>query len=435
MKELVNFIDDIKSEIIQNRRDFHKHPETGWTEIRTASIILDKLVEYGYEVEFGRDVISEEHRMGLPSKAVLTKAYDRAVENGGIRKYIDDLKDGFTGVVGTMKFGDGPVVALRFDIDALNITESTSEDHFPHNEKFASVNDGMMHSCGHDGHAAIGLGVAKTIAMNKEKFKNGSVKIIFQPAEEGVRGAKSIVMKGLLDDVDYVIGGHIMANEEFGSLICGNNGFLATTKLDVKFTGLPSHAGGAPNEGKNSLLAACTAVLNLHAIPRHNQGASRINVGSLIVDGDRNIIPHQTSMKVETRGQSTEINEYIKEYAERIIKNAAGMHDCKYSIDYVGESICATSDLEVAEIIESVGKTIAGISAIQLISDKPSGSEDFMFMVDRVQKNGGKATYFTLGGARGEFKPGHHTQGFDFDEEILPIAVKVNVLALESLLK
>lgn len=434
MKELMNYVEGIKDEIIGYRRDFHKYPETGWTEVRTASIIIHELISYGYDVKYGRDVIDEESRMGVPSGEILWKAYERAKENGGKLEYIEDIKDGFTGVVGTMKFGEGPVVGLRFDIDALNILESSSDDHLPFKEEFASVNEGVMHSCGHDGHAAIGLGVAKTIAMNKDKFKAGSVKLIFQPAEEGVRGAKSMVTKGILDDVDYVIGGHIMANEEFGSLVCGNNGFLATTKLDVNFIGLPSHAGGAPNEGKNSLLAACTAVLNLHSIPRHNQGASRINVGSLIVDGDRNIIPHQTTMKVETRGQTTEINEYIKKYAERIIKNSAQMHDCKYEIDYVGESICATSDEEIAGIIQEIGKHTDGITSIQLISDKPSGSEDFMFMVDRVQKNGGRATYFTLGGAQGDFKPGHHTQGFDFYEEILPIAVKIFTNSLEIIL-
>jgi len=434
MKELISYIDSLKNEIIENRRDFHQYPETGWTEIRTASKIVEKLKSYGYDVKYGKSVIDIDSRMGVPTQKVLDSAYTRAKEQGGILEYIDDLKDGFTGVVGTMRFGEGPVVGLRFDIDALNIQEVESDSHVPNREDFASKNKGVMHSCGHDGHAAIGLGVAKTIAENKEKFQSGTIKIIFQPAEEGVRGAKSMVLGGVVDDVDYIIGGHIMANEDFGSLVCGNNGFLATTKLDVKFIGLPSHAGGAPNEGKNSLLSACTAVLNLHSIPRHNKGASRINVGSLIVDGDRNIIPHETSMKIETRGQSTEINQYVKEYAERIIKNAAGMHDCDYSINYVGESICALSDVDIAKIIEDAGNSIEGVSAIQLISDKPSGSEDFMFMVDRVQKNGGKATYFTVGGARGDFKPGHHTQGFDFDEDALAISVKLNVLAAYKLL-
>lgn len=117
--------------------------------------------------------------------------------------------EGYTGCVALFDSGKpGKTIALRFDIDCVNVTETRSPEHIPNKEGFASINDGFMHACGHDSHITIGLGVALWIAQNKDKL-TGKVKIVFQPAEEGVRGAAAIAQSGIIDDADYFASSHI----------------------------------------------------------------------------------------------------------------------------------------------------------------------------------------------------------------------------------
>ncbi|MBQ5778080.1 MAG: amidohydrolase, partial [Oscillospiraceae bacterium] len=140
-------------EMITLRRDFHKYAETGWLEMRTASIIARKLTELGYEVLIGEEVCKREDRMGVPSDEVLKSCYERAIEQGADPEFVKATEGGFTGVIGILRCGEGPTVAMRFDIDALGVNESTDDDHIPAKEGFMSVNAGSMHACGHDGHA------------------------------------------------------------------------------------------------------------------------------------------------------------------------------------------------------------------------------------------------------------------------------------------
>ncbi|SHI55782.1 aminobenzoyl-glutamate utilization protein A [Dethiosulfatibacter aminovorans DSM 17477] len=430
MKEIINYINNIEDKIISYRRDFHRYPELGWTEFRTASIIAKRLLELGFEVKYGKEIFSEADRMGVPSAGILDSNYYRALKQGAPEEFMEQLKGGYTGVLGVLNLGEGPTVAMRFDIDAIGVSESTKENHLPFSLSFNSSNDGIMHSCGHDGHAAIGLGVAHTLANFRDRFKGlGTIKLIFQPAEEGVRGAKSMVKAGILDDVDYVLGNHIMADEENGTLICGTNGFMATSKLDVSFKGLPAHAGAAPNEGRNALLAACSAVLNLNSIPRHKDGASRINVGTLMSGSGRNVIPEEASMKLETRGQTTEINEYVKTYAERIIKHAAEMHEATYSISYSGEALVGNSSPGLIKRLARIGDSLGDFNCLIEESNKSIGSEDFTYMMDRVQKNGGQGIFFILGASLDKSQAlGHHTSNFDIDEKVLVKSAKLFTL-------
>lgn len=180
----------IESKIIGYRRDFHRYAESGWTEFRTASLVARRLARLGLEVQAGREVLREQDRMGLPSPDLLDAGWHRAVEQGGDRDYLDAVRGGFTGVVGSLRQGKGPVVALRFDIDALGLVESQSDGHRPVREGFASVNERVMHACGRDGHIAVGLGVAEVLSELRDGLA-GTVKLVFQPAEEGVRGAKA----------------------------------------------------------------------------------------------------------------------------------------------------------------------------------------------------------------------------------------------------
>ncbi|MCY6370721.1 M20/M25/M40 family metallo-hydrolase [Clostridium ganghwense] len=191
-KRIDELVDNIENKVIKYRRDFHKHPEGGWTEFRTASLIARKLIELGYEIKLGREVIDNDSRMEVPDDRELEKNYIRALEQGADKELIQSLKGGFTGVVGILSNGVGPNIALRFDIDALEIQESEDKEHFPVNKRFSSINKNVMHACGHDGHAAVGLGVAEVLSEIKEQL-NGTIKLIFQPAEEGVKGAKSMV--------------------------------------------------------------------------------------------------------------------------------------------------------------------------------------------------------------------------------------------------
>ena len=132
-----------------------------------------------------------------------------------------------------------------------------------------------------------------------------------------------------LDDVDYLLGSHTTGVDDEGSDITpGSHGSLASFKYDVTFRGMAAHAGGSPHLGKNALLAASSAVVNLYAIPRHGAGASRINVGRLIAGSGRNVIADEAFMEMEVRGDTTAINESVSEYALRILENTAAMHGC-----------------------------------------------------------------------------------------------------------
>ena len=328
----------LKEKTVARRRDFHKHAEVAWTEFRTAAYVAQTLTDLGYQVSTGIDVHDEASMMGLPSKAELEKQMQRAIDQGADKVWVDKMVGGKTGVVGVMKFAKpGPTVALRVDMDANDLSEATEEKHRPFREGFASVNKGAMHACGHDGHTSIGLAVAEVLAGLKDELA-GTIKLIFQPAEEGVRGAKAMMAKGVVDDVNYVVGMHLGVNlRKTGQVACRTEGFLATTKVDATFTGVPAHAGAAPETGKNAILAACTATLNLHAISRHSQGISRVNVGVIQGGSGRNVIPANSVIKVETRGVNSEINEYIYNEAVRIIEAAAMMQGCSVKMELMGD--------------------------------------------------------------------------------------------------
>ena len=138
-------------QMIATRRDFHKHAETGWLEMRTSSLIARRLTDMGYKVLVGEDVCLREARMGVPEEAVLEANYARAEAQGADTEFLPYTKGGMTGVIGILECGEGPVVAMRFDIDALGVFEAQDENHRPYAEGFASINTGFMHACGHDG--------------------------------------------------------------------------------------------------------------------------------------------------------------------------------------------------------------------------------------------------------------------------------------------
>lgn len=405
-------------QLTATRRDFHKHAETGWLEMRTASLIARRLTDLGYEVLVGREVCREDARMGVPDEATLQMGYERAKAQGADPEFLEKVKGGFTGVIGILRAGEGPVFGMRFDIDALGVFESKEATHRPAREGFASINEGSMHACGHDGHAAIGLGVAEILMAYKEQV-HGTVKLIFQPAEEGVRGAKSIVAAGHLDDVDILLGSHVTPMEatkgEDADIIPGAGGSLATTKLDAVYHGQAAHAGGSPEKGVNAMLAMATAVLNLQAIPRHSGGATRINVGKVTAGSGRNVIPDIATMELEIRGQTTELNEYMETYARRVLQAAGNMHGCTVEIRVMGATGSLESSAPLMQAIQDVAPA-CGLRSTSFLYGVSGGSEDFAYMMNCVQGHGGQAAFMRLTGATAG--PGH-SRTFDFDEAIL----------------
>ncbi|WP_249977033.1 amidohydrolase [Vreelandella olivaria] len=419
----VNIVDAanaISHKLYTQRRDFHRYPEQGWMEFRTASHVAERLSQLGFTVQLGREVVSDSARMGVPDTQTMEEALACARTQGAIERWLPALEGGFTGVVGTLDTQrPGLTQAFRFDLDALPIVESEDAHHRPYKDAFHSLNNGSMHACGHDGHATIGLGMAKLLSQFASQLC-GKIKLIFQPAEEGVRGAQSMVEAGVVEDVDRLIATHLGLGHPSGHVICAADGFLATTKLDVHFSGRAAHAGGQPEFGQNALLAAAQATLGLHAIGPHSQGASRINVGQLAAGSGRNIVADSALLKLETRGATAGINSYMESRAYDVLKGAAAMQGVGISIERVGAASACTASPDLVENIASCLTDYPGITQLVRHDITPAGSEDATSLMARVMARGGQATYMIFGA---DLAAGHHHACFDFDETVLPLAV------------
>lgn len=405
------------------RRDLHRFPEAGWTEFRTASLILTHLRRWGYRIQMGRAACAEEGRMGVPCASALRLARERALGHGADPALVAAMGDGFTGLWGDLDCGPGPTVAFRFDMDCNEVSESGDPAHRPAREGFASVWPGLMHACGHDGHVAVGLGLAESLAALRGRLR-GRVRLIFQPAEEGARGALPMAEAGAVDGVDDLVGLHIgFQADDAHTLICGTTDFLATTKLDVFFSGVAAHAGAAPEEGRDALLAACAATLNLHAIARSGKGATRIAVGRLEGGEARNVIPSSASLRMETRGATTELDAYMVGEAERILRASAEMWGCSCRWETAGRSEGGASSPELARIVAGVAGEM-GLWRKPVLMASFGATEDFACFMSRVRKAGGRACYMQIGAERAA---GHHNGRFDFDEACLERALRLLV--------
>ena len=416
-------------QLIEIRRHLHTMPEEGWSEFTTTAFIVGKLREYGYEVLLGKKVINPDNCLGRNLK-VVEAGLKLARENGVSEELLAEM-DGLTGCVGVMDTGrPGPTLAIRFDIDCVPVTESTEDCHIPAREGFISKRLGLMHACGHDAHTSTGLAVAHWFADNVDQM-NGKIKILFQPAEEGVRGAAGMAASGILDDADYFLGAHIAMMCKSGEVSVNPYGFLCTTKLDVTYTGRPAHAGVEPNAGHNAMAAACNAFVQLLGIARHGSGMTRINVGQLVAGEGRNVIPSHAVMKMEVRGETGEINQYMYDSAVNIIKGCALSQNCEYTIEKMGEAVDLTNDPELVKVLTEAVGNVEGMTARQDPMNF-GGSEDATILARRVQAHGGKAAFFVLGADR---PSGHHTAKFDIDEKALDKGLAVWANAIKLILK
>ncbi len=411
-----------KEELIGIRRDFHKYAESGWTEFRTTARIITELEKLGLEVKYGPSIHVREKMFGLPKPEVLEACWQRALKETDRPDLVRAMEGGYTGCITTIE-GElpGPTVGIRVDIDCNDVVESNAPNHVPAAEGFRSVHENCMHACGHDAHAAIGIGTAKLLAAYKDQLR-GKVILVFQPGEEGLRGAASLTAKGHFSECDYFFGAHVgLIDHEFGTICSSGHGFLCSTKFDVTFHGVPSHAGASPETGRNALAAAATAVLNMLAIPRSSKGPSRINIGTLKAGTGRNVIPAEAEMTIETRGKTTEINEYMYDSAMRVCKAAAEMYGCTMDSRYMGGAGTIKCDPEAVALVHKVVKDLPNVKTV--IDDVDfGGGEDVTTMMRDVQENGGKVTEMIL---CMPLKAPHHNDFFDVDERVSPLGAKL----------
>lgn len=416
-------------QLINIRRQLHQNPEEGWSEFTTTAFLVTTLRGYGYDVLTGRKVVAPEACLGR-EESVVKAGLERARRNGVSEELLSEM-EGLTGCVAVLDTGrPGPTLAIRFDIDCVPVTECTDDTHVPAKEGFISKNPGFMHACGHDAHMSMGLAVAHWVMDNKDKL-SGKIKILFQPAEEGVRGAAGMAASGILDDCDYFLGSHVAMSAKSGEIATNLYGYLCTTKLDVTFHGKPAHAGACPQEGRNALTAAANATVQMMGISRHSGGMTRINVGQLIAGEGRNVIPSKAVMKLEVRGETGEINQYMVDQVTNICKGIAMSFGVTYEMRKMGEAVDLTADQELVDILNAAGRATPGITVVDKALNF-GGSEDATILARRVQAHGGKAAFFLWGSDR---PSGHHTSTFDIKESDLDPALEVWTHIIPAILK
>ena len=393
-----------------------------WTEFWTTSRICQHLQDMGCEIVVGRDLFSEgAMRYGMPSPEYMENAYNSALERGAEKELLENMRGGYTGVLAIFRTGKpGSKTTFRFDIDALPVEEANGEEHIPTREGFASMNNNM-HACGHDGHIAIGLGLARRISKAVEEGElSGDIRVLFQPAEEGGVGGGALAMNPLVINANHFMSVHL-GIYPVRRLICGMH-FLSLQKYNITYNGRSTHAAAYPDEGRNALLAACNAVTQLYAIPRHKDGASRINVGEFHSNNALNIISPETKFKVEVRGETNTIQQYMDTQAKKILEGTANIHGCQCTIEDDGGTVASSNSPEMIDMARKAALA-RGVPEEALIDTYTvMGSEDATYIMEAVKRNGGKVLYMCLGSPT---RGGHHNPLFDFDEDLLGVGVDV----------
>lgn len=430
--DILNQVDNHEEEFVKIRRDFHKYAETAWTEFRTTSKIVKFLQKRGIPVMYGPDVVNPRYTWSYPSPEVLEFHKQRAVSQGADPELIEQMK-GYTGAMAVIDSGNpGPTYAFRFDIDCNDLDETKDEGHRPNKEGFASVNEHCMHACGHDGHATMGMILAAVLYENRALLK-GKIKVIFQPGEEGDKGAQSVVENGVLSDVEAIFGMHIYGTQgEYPALAGTIQGLFATTKFDVNIIGKAAHAGAAPEAGNNAILAGVMAVSAMQTFMQDGRGCSRLNVGTIRGGTGRNVIPDNCFFSAETRGADTDVEKRLYSAAERCVKTAAEAYECSYDIKIMGYGPQGDGDEDMAqEIVEATG-IVEDLKEWKTVHHNTGATDDFSYMMQCLQEKGKKACYMALfTRISGSLHNGH----YDFDECCLKAGVKSCLAVVNHLMK
>lgn len=385
--------DKIESKVIDWRRDFHEHPELSNQEFRTAKVIADHLRSLGMEVTEGVAI---------------------------------------TGVVGVLKGGKpGPMVGLRADMDALPVTERVD---LPFKSTVTATYNGqetgVMHACGHDSHMAILMGVAEVLSGMKDQLE-GSVKFIFQPAEEGIydgsmAGAELMVEEGVMKDVDAIFGLHIWAQVETGKIGYRSGPFMAAVdNLEITVNGTQAH-GASPWSSVDPIVTASQIVMGLQTILSRNvnitQNPAIVTIGSIRGGIRANIISEKLEMigTIRTFGdeQQALVHKRIKEIATNIAESAGAKADVRITKLYPST---VNPPAFTAQMLPSI-QAAAGEGNV-IAMDPITGSEDFSFF--QREKPG---IFIMLGGMENGGNPlttpSHHTPDFYIEESGFKLGVR-----------
>ncbi len=367
----------LRSELIARRRDFHQHPELAFEEHRTAGIVADELNDLGLEVQTGI---------------------------------------GKTGVVGILEgAADGPTVLYRADMDALPIQEENETD-------YISQRSGLMHACGHDGHTAIALGIAKVLSNHRDNL-NGRVKFVFQPAEERGSGAESMIADGALESPapDYCLGIHLWNDLEVGAVSAVSGPTMSGAGVfEITITGVGGH-GAMPHQTADPILCAAQVIVALQSIVSRNvdpQDMVVITIGTIQGGSARNIIPQSVSFTGSFRLFRESTRELIKTRMRQVAEGVASGMGCRADVHFglgIGPVINDAAVTERARrVINAIGENL------EVVEQPWMASEDVgLFM----QRN--PSAYLLVGSANHERKldyPHHHPR-FDIDEDVLPLSV------------
>ncbi len=402
-------------------------PELSWLEFRTTAQIANRLEAWGFRIRCGAELYQQDPH-NWPEESLRHQAWTRAAaEMGPDGGWLEACRQGHTGLVATLDSGrPGPCHGFRFDLDALPIRESDDPDHLPARAGFASAHPGVMHACGHDGHAAVGIGLAQWLIANQAAQRwSGKVHLFFQPAEEVAGGGRYFAQLPELAEVDRLLSFHlgIRARRE----IVLDATWLAARMVEVRIHGRSSHAGNAPEQGRNALLAACVAIQGLYALPRHADGTSRVNVGRLVSDNAQNVISDLAGFVFEVRASSDAVCDALLARAAQCIEGAAQTQGCR--AEWHETSRFESQDNHPG-LIAMLRRRLADIgvpaSAVRCAARVPA-SEDATCLSRVVQERGGQATHLLFGC---DTRGGHHNPKFDFDEDLLAWAVDVLALAL-----
>jgi len=380
----------LQPQLVEWRRQIHQKPELGFQEKITAEFIAQKLQNWGIV-----------HQTGI-------------------------AETGIVAIIKGEKPGKGKVLAIRADMDALPIQE---QNQVP----YCSQHDGVMHACGHDGHTAIALGTAYYLNQHRQDF-SGTVKIIFQPAEEGPGGAKPMIAAGVLKnpDVDAIIGLHLWNNLPLGTVGVRPGALMAAVELfRCTIFGKGGH-GAIPHQTVDSIVVAAQIVNALQTIVSRNVNpidSAVVTVGELHAGTAVNVIADTARMGGTVRYFNPDLAGFFKERIQQIIAGICQSHGASYDLDYIHLYPPVINNPEIAELVRSVAEAVIETPIGIVPECQTMGGEDMSFFLQEVP-----GCYFFLGSANPEKKldyPHHHPQ-FDFDETALPMGVEMFVRCLEK---
>lgn len=379
---LLDKISAIAPDMTAWRHDFHTHPEVGFEEQRTSAIVAEKLAAWGYEVH--RNV-------------------------------------GKTGVVGRLKVGaSGRSIGLRCDMDALPMQEATQ---LPYRSK----TENRMHACGHDGHTSSLLGAARYLAETKNF--DGTVNLIFQPAEEGVGGARAMLADGLFErfPCDAVFGYHNTPKLAVGKFAIRPGAMMAGGAFfDIRIEGRGSH-GAHPELGVDPVIAACHLATALQSIVSRNVPAVDGAVISItrIEGGDAyNVIPNEAHLRGTARWFRPEVLEIIRGNMKRLATGLSTGFGCQAEVDFrVIFAPLVNTDAET-QFIGDIAAEIAGEDNVNRNRDLIMASEDFSFMLEKVP-----GAYINIG--NGDSAPVHNP-AYDYNDKLLPYAATLYARLVEK---